>query len=115
MSFIKLKTILRSKGNDTLDNLLQRVKDIQRLQHIVMESFDRETASHIAGCNIDDGGKLIIFCDSGSWQSKIRFSQETVLNHVRKKYPFVTFCEVKVSNTNQSRKIFSHKQLKRKK
>ena len=39
MSFIKLKTILRSKGNDTLDNLLQRVKDIQRLQHIVMESF----------------------------------------------------------------------------
>ena len=60
MSFIKLKTILRSKGNDTLDNLLQRVKDIQRLQHIVMESFDRETASHIAGCNIDDGGKLII-------------------------------------------------------
>ena len=98
MSFIKLKTILSSKGNDTLDNLLQRLHHIQRLQHIVMESFDRETASHITGCNIDDGGKLIILCDSGSWQSKIRFSQETVLNHVRKKYPFVTFCEVKVSN-----------------
>ena len=97
MSFTKLKTILNVRGNNTLDNLLQRVKDIQRLQHIVMKSFDRETASHIAGCNIDDGGKLIILCDSGSWQSKIRFSQETVLNHVRKKYPFVTFCEVKVS------------------
>ena len=98
MSFIKLKTILRSKGNDTLDNLLQRVKDIQKLQDIVGECFDKDTASHISGCDIDDGGKLIILCDSGSWQSKIRFSQETVLNHVRKKYPFVTFCEVKVSN-----------------
>ena len=105
MSFIKLKTILRSKDNDTLDSLLQRVKDIQKLQHIVMESFDRETASHIAGCNIDDGGKLIILCDSGSWQSKIRFSQETVLNHVRKKYPFVTFCEVKVSMKSMKKNV----------
>tara|TARA_Y100000768_G_scaffold19926_1_gene13715 strand:- start:648 stop:950 length:303 start_codon:yes stop_codon:yes gene_type:complete len=96
MSFTKLKTILNSKGNDTLDNLLQRVKDIQKLQDIVIESFDKETASHITGCNIDDG-KLIILCDSGSWQSKIRFSQETLLKKIRKKYPFVTFFEVKVS------------------
>ena len=105
MSFIKLKTILRSKGNDTLDNLLQRVKDIQKLQDIVMESFDRETVSHITGCNIDDGGKLTILCDSGSWQSKIRFSQETVLNHVRKKYPFVTYCEVKVSRKSMKKNV----------
>ena len=105
MSFTKLKTILNVRGNNTLDNLLQRVKDIQRLQHIVMESFDRETASHIAGCNIDDGGKLTILCDSGSWQSKIRFSQETVLNHVRKKYPFVTFCEVKVSMKSMKKNV----------
>ena len=98
MSFTKLKTILNDKSNDTLDNLLQRVKDIQKLQDIISESFDKETASHIAVCNIDDGGKLTIFCDSGSWQSKIRFSQETVLKKIRKKYPFVTFCEVKVSN-----------------
>jgi len=105
MSFIKLKTILRSKDNDTLDSLLQRVKDIQKLQHIVMESFDRETASHIVGCYIDDGGKLIILCDTGSWQSKIRFSQETVLNHVRKKYPFVTFCEVKVSMKSMKKNV----------
>ena len=105
MSFIKLKTILRSKRNDTLDNLLQRVKDIQRLQDIVAGNFDKETASHIVGCNIDDGGKLIILCDSGSWQSKIRFSQETVLNHVRKKYPFVTFCEVKVSMKSMKKNV----------
>ena len=97
MSFIKLKTILRSKGNDTLDGLLQRVKDIQKLQDIVIENLDEETASHITGCNIDKGGKLTILCDSGSWQSKIRFSKETVLKKIRKKYPFVTFCEVKVS------------------
>tara|TARA_B100001996_G_scaffold330893_1_gene279268 strand:+ start:327 stop:650 length:324 start_codon:yes stop_codon:yes gene_type:complete len=97
MSFIKLKKILNSKGNDTLDNLLQRVKDIQKLQDIVAECFDKDTASHIAGCNIDDGGKLTILCDSSSWQSKIRFSQEPVLNKIREKYPFVTFCEVKVS------------------
>ena len=98
MSFTKLKTILTSKSNDTLDNLLQRVKDIQRLQDIVAESVDKETASHIAGCKIDDGGKLAIFCDSGTWQSKIRFSQENILKKIRKKYPFVTFREVKVSS-----------------
>ncbi len=105
MSFTKLKTILNSKSNDTLDNLLQRVKDIQKLQDIISESFDKETASHIAVCNIDDGGKLTIFCDSGSWQSKIRFSQETVLKKIRKKYPFVTFCEVKVSNKSIKKNI----------
>jgi len=44
-------------------------------------------------------------CDSGSWQSKIRFSQETVLNHVRKKYPFVTFCEVKVSMKSMKKNV----------
>ena len=98
MSFTKLKAILNNKGNDTLDNLLQRVKDIQKLQDIVGECFDKDTASHISGCDIDDGGKLTILCDSGSWQSKIRFSQETVIKKIREKYPFVTFCEVKVSN-----------------
>ena len=105
MSFTKLKTILNVRGNNTLDNLLQRVKDIQKLQDIVVGSFDKETASHIAGCNIDDGGKLIILCDSGSWQSKIRFSQETVLKKIRKKYPYVTFCEVKISNKSIKKNI----------
>ena len=105
MSFTKLKTILNSKGNDTLDGLLQRVKDIQKLQNIVVENFDKETASHITGCNIDDGGKLTILCDSGSWQSKIRFAQETVLKKIRKKYPFVTFCEVKVSMKSMKKNL----------
>ena len=105
MSFTKLKNILNGKNNDTLDGLLQRVKDIQKLQNIVIENFDEETASHITGCNIDEGGKLTILCDSGSWQSIIRFSQEAVLKKIRKKYPFVTFCEVKVSMKSMKKNI----------
>ena len=76
MSFNKLKKILNSKTHNNLDKVVQRAKDIEELHLLINNNLNKETASHIIGCNLDDSGKLVILCDSIAWAAKLRFEKK---------------------------------------
>ena len=99
MSFNKLKKILNSKTYNNLDKVVQRAKDIEELQLLINNNLNKETASHIIGCNLDDSGKLVILCDSIAWAAKLRFENEKILKIARKRFPNTANCVIRISKS----------------
>jgi len=97
MSFNKLKKILNSKTHNNLDKVVQRAKDIEELHLLINNNLNKETASHIIGCNLDDSGKLVILCDSIAWTAKLRFENNKILKIARKRFPKTVSCDIKTS------------------
>jgi len=97
MPFNKLKEILNSKAHNNLDKVVQRAKDMEELNLLINNSLNKETTSHIVGCNLYDNGKLVILCDSIAWAAKLRFENDKILTIARKRFPNTANCEIKIS------------------
>ncbi|MBE0509686.1 MAG: DUF721 domain-containing protein [Chromatiales bacterium] len=78
-----LNKLIHASGNDTLDRLLLRGKQLLQIEHRVLACLDIEAATHCRLLNLRDG-ELILGVDSPAWSSRLRYQIPSLLDCARR-------------------------------
>jgi hypothetical protein len=78
-----LNSLLNGTGNDTLERLMQRGKQLLQLERRILECLDIEAAGHCRLLNLREG-ELILGVDSQAWASRLRYQIPALLECTRR-------------------------------
>lgn len=80
MSFKSLDKLLNSSGDDPLENLVQRSRDMVELAQVLRRALPSTEAREILAANCRDDGDLVVVCRNSAFAARLRFENERLLH-----------------------------------
>ncbi|MDH5622717.1 MAG: DUF721 domain-containing protein [Gammaproteobacteria bacterium] len=98
MSIISLQNLLKSAGDEPLEQLVRRASAMDQLATSLRAGLGAGLAPHLAAANLRPDGALIVVADSSAWAARLRFETEKLMEIAGQAGIEVSYCRVVVAS-----------------
>lgn len=97
MTIISLEKLLNSTSPGSLETLVQKAQEMDRLTSALRRKMPANLSDNIVAASIRDGSQLVVIASSSAWASKLRFEERELIEAANAAGASVDCCRVTVS------------------
>ena len=92
-----LENLLNTNIDGDLGNIVRRAQDMGELASALAHALPPGEGASILAANVRDDGELVVLCRSSAWASRLRFSEDVLLEAARSHGIEASRCSVRVA------------------